>query len=89
MDDLLLDWRNTREWEKTYLKSDEWETIGELPVKIDGYVVALLHSDTEKIMPWCIEYHGNGHYYPSKKDAEEYVTKRWGNRKGIYVGDNR
>lgn len=63
-----------------------WETIGELPKKIDGGVVALLHTDTEDAMPWCVEYQGNGHYFKTKREAEDYVINRWGKRKGIFIG---
>ena len=68
-----ISWNNTRHWENTHGIGEGWRTIGEIILK--KLPMALLHNP-DATMPWCIQHAGNGHYFKTRDEAEEYAEKR-------------
>lgn len=70
-------WKATHEWEKTHLKGEDWQVIGEVKHRKNGLPMALLFNGDDP-RPWCVQFAGSGHYFKTRAEAEAWAEERLG-----------
>ena len=58
------------------LNLDDFDVIDILPQNTRHAVIIMRNKNSEVPTPWCLQYCGNGHYFNSKEELDNYFKKR-------------
>lgn len=69
-----------QEWVKTHRWNTDFKAVDCCIAQ--GELMILFVNDKEKEMPWSVQHAGNGHYFKTREEAEEYIKSQKYKRKG-------
>lgn len=75
---------NFKEWRENHMWNQDYIPIG--GTKANGDPVIVFYCKNKKT-PFSVQYRGNGHYFETLEQAQEYVRKRFNKLASISADD--